>query len=83
MTLRMTLTRPDLRATEDDIYGWQKSAADRKVHMRGDSLAPIKSLREMTPKASIEQQFAAMDKENFNPHDDGALKRLWKRVRRA
>ncbi|KAB5580460.1 hypothetical protein GE09DRAFT_1212911 [Coniochaeta sp. 2T2.1] len=25
MTLRMTLTRPDLRANEDQIYGWQKN----------------------------------------------------------
>lgn len=23
MTLRMTLTRPDLRAKEEEIYGWQ------------------------------------------------------------
>ncbi|OIW35341.1 hypothetical protein CONLIGDRAFT_54148 [Coniochaeta ligniaria NRRL 30616] len=26
MTLRMTLTRPDLRAHEEQIYGWQKAA---------------------------------------------------------
>lgn len=25
MTLRMTLTRPDLRANEDELYGWRKS----------------------------------------------------------
>jgi hypothetical protein len=26
MTLRMTLTRPDLRANEDELYGWQPSS---------------------------------------------------------
>ena len=25
MTLRMTLTRPDLRADEDQLYGWQSN----------------------------------------------------------
>ncbi|KAF2146622.1 uncharacterized protein K452DRAFT_294175 [Aplosporella prunicola CBS 121167] len=28
MTLRMTLTRPDLRADEDCLYGWQEGAKD-------------------------------------------------------
>ncbi|KAF1941599.1 hypothetical protein EJ02DRAFT_454984 [Clathrospora elynae] len=30
MTLRMTLTRPDLRADEDQLYGWQGSSASPK-----------------------------------------------------
>lgn len=29
MTLRMTLTRPDLRADEDQLYGWQQPAAPK------------------------------------------------------
>ena len=37
MTLRMTLTRPDLRADEDQLYGWQSSShgalRDRKAHL--------------------------------------------------
>ncbi|KAF4628287.1 hypothetical protein G7Y89_g9863 [Cudoniella acicularis] len=35
MTLRMTLTRPDLRADEKTIYGWQAT----KVPLRDESLA--------------------------------------------
>jgi hypothetical protein len=31
MTLRMTLTRPDLRADEDQLYGWQSSIPSPKV----------------------------------------------------
>jgi hypothetical protein len=30
MTLRMTLTRPDLRADEDQLYGWQSAASSPK-----------------------------------------------------
>jgi hypothetical protein len=28
MTLRMTLTRPDLRANDEELYGWRKQLAD-------------------------------------------------------
>ncbi|KAL0257266.1 hypothetical protein SLS55_008076 [Diplodia seriata] len=31
MTLRMTLTRPDLRADEDMLYGWQQHQASREA----------------------------------------------------
>lgn len=37
MTLRMTLTRPDLRADDDQLYGWQHSMSPK--HMRDDPLA--------------------------------------------
>lgn len=30
MTLRVTLTRPDLRAADDELYGWQKSGVQAK-----------------------------------------------------
>ncbi|EOA88866.1 hypothetical protein ACJQWK_05675 [Exserohilum turcicum] len=30
MTLRMTLTRPDLRADEDQLYGWQNATSNPK-----------------------------------------------------
>ncbi|KAF2739149.1 hypothetical protein EJ04DRAFT_484622 [Polyplosphaeria fusca] len=30
MTLRMTLTRPDLRADEDQLYGWQGQGSDHR-----------------------------------------------------
>lgn len=82
MTLRMTLTRPDLRAHEDNIYGWQKSAAVRKAHMRGESLAPVTPDMEANLKESMEKHFAALDQENLDTHDDGVVRRFWKRVRR-
>ncbi|PSN60839.1 hypothetical protein BS50DRAFT_199161 [Corynespora cassiicola Philippines] len=37
MTLRMTLTRPDLRADEDQLYGWQGQKPERAA--RDDPLA--------------------------------------------
>lgn len=38
MTLRMTLTRPDLRADEDQLYGWQGSSSPKSV-LKDDPLA--------------------------------------------
>lgn len=82
MTMRMTLTRPDLRANEDQIYGWQKSAAARKAHMRGEALAPVQPEREPGMK-DMEKHFDALDKENIEPSEKGGMRRFWKRVRRT
>ncbi|KAI8940478.1 hypothetical protein NX059_004161 [Plenodomus lindquistii] len=38
MTLRMTLTRPDLRADEDQLYGWQGASSPKSV-VKDDPLA--------------------------------------------
>ncbi|KNG46456.1 mucin-like protein [Stemphylium lycopersici] len=38
MTLRMTLTRPDLRADEDQLYGWQGASSSPKAQ-KDDPLA--------------------------------------------
>lgn len=38
MTLRMTLTRPDLRADEEQLYGWQQSSSPR-TSVKDDPLA--------------------------------------------
>lgn len=82
MTLRMTLTRPDLRANEDQIYGWQKSAAARKAHMRGEALAPVQPERESGLR-DMEKHFDALDQENIEPSEKGGMRRFWKRVRRT
>lgn len=37
MTLRMTLTRPDLRADEDLIYGWQQQQQQQHMQAQGQS----------------------------------------------
>lgn len=82
MTLRMTLTRPDLRADEDNIYGWQKKPV-RKSVMREGAVSPLLFTREISnPKESIERQFAMMDQENVG-HENGVVKRFWNRVRRS
>ena len=84
MTLRMTLTRPDLRANEDQMYGWQKNALGRPYHTRAGSKAPTILVRDISPKESIEKQFAVFDQENLAATSDtGVVKRFWKRVRRS
>ena len=83
MTLRMTLTRPDLRSNEDQIYGWQSGPAVRKTHARGDSSSPMPNAGGTDVRGSIERHFAALDQENVESQEQGMVKRLWKRVRRT
>ncbi|KAK2042558.1 hypothetical protein LZ31DRAFT_567127 [Colletotrichum somersetense] len=88
MTLRMTLTRPDLRAHEDQMYGWQKhcAAAGRKstnAVRSGDDFPTALYVRDASSKESIERQFAAMDQENAQAGDQGVMKRFWNKVRRG
>lgn len=93
MTLRMTLTRPDLRACEDQIYGWQqKTANPRSSRMSQASVwrddFPVGGGGYATgagqPKENYERFFADLDDETNTPAGDGnAVKRLWQRVRRG
>ena len=93
MTLRMTLTRPDLRACEDQIYGWQHKAANpRSSRMSQASVwrdeFPLGGGGYATgagqPKENYERCFADLDDETNAPTGDGnAVKRLWQRVRRS
>ncbi|POR36556.1 Uncharacterized protein TPAR_03217 [Tolypocladium paradoxum] len=83
MTLRMTLTRHDLRAHEDQIYGWQKPpVVGRRSQARDEPLSPLPYAREGNSKESIERQFTAMDREDL-AHDSGVVRRFWNRVRRT
>lgn len=41
MTLRMTLTRPDLRADEDMLYGWQHQAQHQHQHPKSTASTTI------------------------------------------
>ncbi|KAL7268278.1 hypothetical protein RUND412_009107 [Rhizina undulata] len=67
MTLRMTLTRKDLRADEADLYGWKKDGK------KDDPLA----LEELPPMGDADGM--AMD---WNAgRDNSGLKKLWRRVR--
>ncbi|KAG6014337.1 hypothetical protein E4U54_005487 [Claviceps lovelessii] len=85
MTLRMTLTRPDLRANEEQIYGWQKMSSGRHKpsQTKDEPHLAVSLLRDGHSKESIERQFAALDQEGLFATDDGVMKRFWNRVRRA
>lgn len=54
MTLRMTLTRPDLRANEELIYGWQPQAAYLNAGRRRSTTSPPMK----TVTTDIHQKFA-------------------------
>lgn len=51
MTLRMTLTRPDLRADDELIYGWQSQTAHSTAGRKSTGVLPRDSvLRDSMPK---------------------------------
>lgn len=88
MTLRMTLTRPDLRACEDQMYGWSSgtyqpsSNPPRSVPIREDQ-PPVMYMK-ANPKDSMERIFADIDQDlDSQSANGGVMKRLWKRVRRG
>ncbi|KAF5011666.1 hypothetical protein FDECE_2241 [Fusarium decemcellulare] len=85
MTLRMTLTRPDLRQSEDQIYGWRQPSSSRGGTIRDDSTSnTVIYARDGNPKESIERQLAALDQWDDCPdHDNGVVKRFWNRVKRT
>lgn len=80
MTLRMTLTRPDLRANETQIYGWQQK---KRPSTQGEARSPTKLSHEVDFKDSIEKQLAAIDQENLASNENSSVKRFWNRVLRS
>ncbi|KAM0504406.1 hypothetical protein ACHAP8_002814 [Fusarium lateritium] len=84
MTLRMTLTRPDLRQSEDQIYGWKQGSSHGGPSRDEPASSPALYSRGGNPKQSIERQLAAFDQwEDHQEQDSGAVKRLWNRVKRS
>lgn len=89
MTLRMTLTRPDLRSSEEQIYGWKQANAARGIHSRDDSRNPVIFARDGNSKESIEKQLAALDHWDDNNNNNntagttetGVVKRFWNRMK--
>ncbi|KAI2625141.1 hypothetical protein GGS21DRAFT_493632 [Xylaria nigripes] len=87
MTLRMTLTRPELRSHEEQFYGWPTNLAPYQPNR--PSLAystqvttPVSySPNKEATKESIDQIFADIDRE-LSASSEGVVKRLWNRVRR-
>ncbi|KAH8910704.1 hypothetical protein BR93DRAFT_964561 [Coniochaeta sp. PMI_546] len=95
MTLRMTLTRPDLRAHEEQIYGWQKPVPQtgrkspqmgRKSHQltqaQDESTSNVDYFADGLRKESMEKIFAGIDATNNNT-DQNVMRRIWNRVRRS
>ncbi|KAI5466332.1 hypothetical protein BGZ63DRAFT_420825 [Mariannaea sp. PMI_226] len=83
MTLRMTLTRPDLRANEEQMYGWKQAGGSRGALSREETASPLIYARDENRKESIERQLAAFDQFEDPVLENGVVKRLWNRVRRA
>lgn len=88
MTLRMTLTRPDLRSGQEETYGWSKGVAQRQPsrssHTRSfrlDSPVSTSDGKDAT-KESMDQIFADIDRE-LSSSSEGVVKRFWNRVRRG
>jgi hypothetical protein len=73
MTLRMTLTRPDLRADENTLYGWQTT----KSPLREESL----NFPDPDEKSDIRGPFGGNDGWGPAEKDNGVVKRLWNKVR--
>jgi hypothetical protein len=96
MTLRMTLTRPDLRAHEEQIYGWQKAVPQLttgrkspqtgggRPHVRDESSANnVEYFADgAMGKESMEKIFAGIDASTSSA-DQNVMRRIWNRVRRS
>ncbi|KAK3695029.1 hypothetical protein B0T22DRAFT_497205 [Podospora appendiculata] len=89
MTLRMTLTRPDLRAHEDQIYGWRQMPGHQQPGRKSTTMAPLSLdgnvtyIGDMSHKQSMEKVSAVLDQWSTSTTDKGVMKRIWNRVRRA
>ncbi|KAG9238284.1 hypothetical protein BJ875DRAFT_437643 [Amylocarpus encephaloides] len=73
MTLRMTLTRPDLRADESTIYGWQTP----KSPMREASAV----FEDMDEKLEMKGPLGGVDGWGPAEKENHGLKRFWQRVK--
>lgn len=91
MTLRMTLTRPDLRSRQDESYGSSNGIAPRSSSSQ--PRPPLRPFRVDSPvldsdnndnvtKESMDQIFADIDRE-LSSSSENVVKRFWNRVRRA
>ncbi|KAK5628163.1 hypothetical protein RRF57_003878 [Xylaria bambusicola] len=89
MTLRMTLTRPDLRSHQDESYGSSNGVAPRSSSSQ--PRPPIRPFRVDSPmldsdndvtKESMDQIFADIDRE-LSSSSEGVVKRFWNRMRRG
>lgn len=76
MTLRMTLTRPDLRADESLLYGWQNSRSplrEEPFSLDGSSISD--------EKIDVRGPFGGSDGWGPAEKDNGVVKRMWRKVK--
>ena len=79
MTLRMTLTRPDLRAHENEIYGWQQKPVYRNTR-KSMSLGGFENKGMFYGEPVLNE---SLENQASTASDKGVMKRIWKRVRRT
>lgn len=75
MTLRMTLTRPDLRADDSMLYGWQSVAPNSPPGI--EAADPM----ELASSGNVKGPFGGVDGWGPVDKDDGVVKRIWNRMR--
>jgi len=84
MTLRMTLTRPDLRAHEEQIYGWQQRSASQQGSRRPSAVSPAMESTTYIGDVSHKESMDRMTSFDWgSTTDKGVMKRFWNRVRRG
>lgn len=76
MTLRMTLTRPDLRADESVLYGWQGQS---KTPSNEEPLPG--AVTAATNEKFVQGPFGGVDGWGPAEKDNGVVRRIWNRVR--
>jgi hypothetical protein len=78
MTLRMTLTRPDLRADDSLLYGWQAQAkspaSDEPLSVGSLETAPLN-------EKFVQGPFGGIDGWGPAEKDNGVVRRIWNRVK--
>jgi len=80
MTLRMTLTRPDLRADDSAIYGWQNGRTKSPRSPLSDD--PMTFEPPATEKSDMMKgPFGGPDGWETPEKDNGVVRRLWNRVK--
>lgn len=75
MTLRMTLTRPDLRAHEEQIYGWQKA-----VPQAGGRKSPQMGRRPQQQQQPAQQHVRDESTANVDYFTDGMRKESMEKI---
>nr|CAE76474.1 hypothetical protein [Neurospora crassa] len=80
MTLRMTLTRPDLRAHENEIYGWQQGKPLYRNTRKSMSLGGFENKSMFYGEPILNE---SLENQASITSERGVMKRIWKRVRRT